>query len=151
MVAAGVNLCRAQSNDSQTITHWGNSVQGVQLSIRITNNIFQVGSSTTVMSVTKNSSTNTIAMDISAPTINFDIVLTNNTGTLYHVTTRIGIRMPGIILKIKPGEEYAQSIPVTFEQEIEPGDYTLKATRQFGMSHGGFELESNSIEVQVIK
>jgi hypothetical protein len=143
---------RAGSGSDQEATNFGKSVQGVQLAITMTNSVFQVGSSSTVASVTTNSSTNTITVDISAPTIHFGVLLTNDTGKLYHVTTRLDIREPGRLVTINPGEEQSESIPVTFGENIEPGDYTLKATRKFSSSDGeDFTLESNSIKVKIIK
>jgi hypothetical protein len=65
---------------------------------------------------------------------------------------------------LKPGEESSESIPVTFGKtrfgdSVEPGNYTLLATRRFGLSmedmiHPGgrqFVLGSNSLKVQVKK
>jgi hypothetical protein len=148
-LAVEVKSCIAQ--DSQTITNWCEAVQGVQLSITMTNNVFDVGSHSVVASVTKNSSTNTIIVDMSAPTVNFDVLLTNDTGKLYHVTTPMMIRGPRKLVAIQPGEESVESIPVTFGENIEPGDYTLKATRTFTLNDKEFTLESNSIKVKVIK
>jgi hypothetical protein len=150
--AAGCYLCLAQSNDPQTITHLGDSVQGVQLSITMTNNIFPVGSSVAVMSATKNLATNDIILNIAVPTLNFDLILSNDAGKLYHVTSRLSIRGSMHQFEtIKPGGESFESIPVTFVENIEPGDYTLKATRHFSMGGRDFELESNSIKVQITK
>jgi hypothetical protein len=138
-----------QAGNSQTITNWGESVQGVQLSITVTNSVFRVGSSAAVASVTKNSSTNVIVVDIFAPTVVFDLLLTSDTGKLYHVTTPMKIRGPRQLVEIKPGEESAESIPMTFGENIEPGDYTLKATRHFSMHGKDFELVSNFLKVQL--
>jgi hypothetical protein len=143
--------CVAQSNNSQIAANWGQSIQGVQLAIMMTNGVFQVGSSSSIVSVTENSSTNAIIVDMSAPTVNFDVLLTNDTGKLYHVTTPMMIRGPRKLVAIQPGEKSVESIPVTFREEIEPGDYTLKATRTFTSNDGDFTLESNSIKVQIIK
>jgi hypothetical protein len=145
-----ISLCVLAIN-SVRAADWGQSVQGVQLAITMTNSVFQVGSSSAVASVTTNSSTNTIIVDISAPTIHFDVLLTNDTGKLYHITTRMDIREPGRLIMINPGEEQNESIPVTFGENIEPGDYTLKATRKFTLNGGKFTLESNSIKVTIIK
>ena len=153
---------RAGSDSDQAATNWGKSVQGVQLSIVMATNVFQVGSSTTVEAVTTNSSTNDIVVDIFAPTIVFDVLLTNSAGKTYHVTTPMPIRGPRHFVTIKPGEKSTESIPVTFGKtrfgdSVEPGNYTLRATRHFSSSkedyiHGGegaFSLESNLIKVQI--
>jgi hypothetical protein len=152
----------AQSIDPPAAAAWGQSVQGVQLSITLATNVFQVGSSATVESVTRNLSTNDIVVDIFAPTAVFDVVLTNSAGKSYHITTPTAIRGPSQFVTIKPGDKSAESIPVTFGQTrfgdtVEPGDYTLFATRHFSYAtqdyvhegQGAFKLESNSLKVRV--
>jgi hypothetical protein len=130
---------------------WGGSVQGIRLSITTTNNVLKIATSTSIESVIKNSSTNAITVDVLAPTIYFDVLLTSDTGKLYHITTPLEIRGPGRLVAINPGEELNESIPVTFGNNIEPGDYTLKATRTFTLNDKEFTLESNSIKVKIIK
>jgi hypothetical protein len=53
-------ICKAQSSDSQTITNWGESVHGVRLSIALTNNVIDVGSTTLVSATIQNLSTNIV-------------------------------------------------------------------------------------------
>ena len=149
-----VAICMVRAGNSQTITNWGHSVQGVQMAITMTNSVFQVGAQAAVLSVTKNLSTEVVKVDISAPTINFDVILTSSTGKLYHVTTPTAIGYPTIFRTINPEEERSESIPVTFGKTrfgdtVEPGDYTLKATRHFSMNGKDFELVSNLLKVQV--
>ncbi len=107
MVVLIGSYCRAQSTNSQAISLWGDGVQGVQgvqLSIAMTNNNVSVGSSATVMSVTRNLATNDIILNIAVPTLNFDLMLSNGAGKLYHVTARLPIRGSMHQLKtIKPG------------------------------------------------
>jgi len=152
----------AQSTGDPAPAAWGPGVQGVQLSISLTNNVFQVGSSATVESVTRNSSTNDVSVDIFAPTDVFDVLLTNRAGKSYHITTPMAIRGFRQFVTIKPGAESSESIPVTFGRArfgdtVEPGDYTLFATRHFSSANedaaqvkeGGFKLESNALTVRV--
>ena len=161
MAIIKANLCIAQPNSPGGAADWGKSVQ---LLISVTNSVFRAGSSATITSVTKNSSTNSIIVDISSPTVNFDVLLANDSGKLYHITTPMMIRKPRHFVTIKPGEESIESIPVTFGKTrfgdtVESGDYTLKATRHFSLSNedylhsseGTFVLESNSIKVQIVK
>jgi hypothetical protein len=54
-------------------------------------------------------------------------------------------------MRIEPGRENIAPMSVTFREEIKPGDYTLKATRNFSSSGGDFTVESNSIKVKVMK
>jgi hypothetical protein len=146
-----VSAHAGSDSGQETNINWGKSVQGVQLSITMTNNVFQISSSSTVESVITNSSTNAITVDISAPTIHFGVYLTNDTGKSYHVTPLLKIREPGRLVTINPDGEQSESIPVIFEDNIEPGNYTLKAKRTFSSSDGNFTLESNSIKVTIIK
>lgn len=151
LAAVGSNICLAQSNNPAKSSDWGTSVHAVQLNITITNRVFRIGSSATVESTTKNSSTNDITIETSYPTVIFDLILTNGTGKTYHVTTPRSIRGPRRLETLKPGQERSESIPATFEENIEPGDYILKAIRHFSSSTGEFALESNSIKVQLTK
>jgi hypothetical protein len=142
----------AQSNDSQTITNWWKSVKGVQLSIAMTTNVFLVGSSAVVTFVTKNSSANAITVFVPASIIDFDIILTNDTGT-YHIIpqpNKSNALLSGSA-PIEPGAEVVESIPVMFREEIKPGDYTLKAIRKFTSNNEHFTCESNPVKVQIIK
>ena len=150
LVFAGGNLCNGQTN-SQSISTWGQSVQGVRLAISMTNNVFRLGTSAGVIAVTKNSSTNAIIVDESAPTMNFDVLLTNDTGKSYHVTTRKMIRSPKKLVSLGFGEESEETVPVTFIEDIAPGDYTLKAVRKFVQNNKNYTLESNAINVSILK
>lgn len=151
-IATGANLCAAQLNDVQSITNWGQSIQGFKLAIKMTNNVFKVGSPSVVTAVFGNSSTNSIIVDLTAPSLNFDAMLTNDTGRLYHIsTTNIILLLPRQLVTIEPGEQSVEDVPVTFGQEIEPGNYSLKAARTFTLNDSEFTLESNSIKVTLTK
>jgi hypothetical protein len=114
-------------------------------------NVFPVGSNSIVRSVTRNSSTNAITVDISAPTVNFDVLLAGDNGKSYHITTPSRIRELRQFVTINPGEERDESIAITFGKNIEAGNYDLKATRDFTSKGREFALESNSIKVTIIK
>jgi hypothetical protein len=151
-VTAGIGQCMAQSSNSQTITNWGQSVQGVQLAISMTNNVFRVGSSSVVESVITNSSVSIITVFGTIPEANSDVVLTSGTGKLYHVTELPGsfsYRLKRKAIQVR--EQQVESIRITFGENIEAGDYTIKAIRKFSLSDRDFTLESNSIKVQIIK
>jgi hypothetical protein len=152
MAAIGANRCMAQSNDSQTITNWGQSIQGVQLAIVMTTNVFSVGSSAVATFVITNSSANTITVTVPVSIVNSDVVLINDTGKIYDLTPHIGaIRMLSAHRQLNPSEEDVESLSVTFGENIEPGDYTLKATRTFTLNEKEYTLESNSIKVTIVK
>src|ERR1035437_1649887 len=147
MFGIGVSLCDAQGGDFTT-TNWGESIQGIQLSIKITTNVFKAGSSATFTAVTRNSSANFITVDATLPVTSFDVILTNNTGEHYHIIkTPSAIGYPTLLKTINHGEESTESIPMTFGETrfgniVEPGDYTLKATRKFTLNDKEYTVES---------
>lgn len=161
MIFMAMNRGLAQSIDSQAITNWGRSVQGVQMAIVTTNDMFQAGSSAVIESLIKNSSTNIITVLDTIRGEYSDAVLVSDTGKCYHVTTRtltFGYRFGRRAVQI--GGQKVEPIALTFGKDIEAGDYKLKAMRKFNM--GGkkftfvtdgkeFTLESNSIKVKVVK
>ena len=147
----GANLSFAQSNGLSEATHWGESVQGVQLSISMTNRVVKTPLSTAITAVTRNSSTNDIRVQISFPMEFFDVVFTNDAGKSYDVITPSLIRGLREFGALKPGEQRSDSIPLTFSEDIEPGDYTLKATRSFTLKGQEFPLVSNSLKVRIVK
>jgi hypothetical protein len=53
------------------------------------------------------------------------------------------------IATLKPGEERIDNIPVTFGENIDPGNYTLKATRSFTVKGEEVKLVSNLLKVQI--
>lgn len=140
-------LCMAQSNESGD-THWGKSVQGVRLSVMMTNNVFLVGSSTVVETVIKNASVDPITIDKSLPLM---VSIKSDKGKSYNVTTRKPVFLPSQPVTIVPGEKSVGSVSVTFEENIDPGDYTLNATQRFQSNNRDFTLESNSIKVTIVK
>ncbi len=152
VLAGGIQATSfAQANGPTEAVEWGKSAQGVQLSIAMTNSVFMTPSSTMVTAATTNSSANEIRIDISFPTVIFDLLLTNNAGKIYHVTTPLNIRGPRRIVTLKPGERRVDFIPTTFPANIELGDYTLTATRSFTFKDETFRLFSNGLRVQMVK
>lgn len=171
MSLVGAKLCMAQSNATAgntngaamlaagrraqqpkvplDATNWGPSVCGVRLLIYMTNSVVKSGSTANVLTVITNGSTNSISLGYTALPSDFDVLLSDGTKTLYHLTSpplslRINQRMV-----IDPGEEDARIIEVTFGEAFQPGDYSLQATRNFGSSEGGFKLESNPLKIQI--
>jgi hypothetical protein len=80
------NLLRVHISPPKT-ANWGKSIQGVQLSITMTNNVFQVGSSTMVESLTTNGSEDPIIVK-SPLELFYDVSIKSESGKLYHVITR---------------------------------------------------------------
>lgn len=159
MLAAALfaNICKAQSNSSQLVTNWGESVNGVQLSISLSNNILAADSSMMVQYRVKNSSTNTIGWGVVNATQGFAVFLMNSTGNNYRLTPEPDTNSEVIDLtyvlyrKVKAGGSYAGSVPIVVGKEIKPGNYQLEAIQSFfiGGKRPRHELVSNLLEVHI--
>lgn len=148
-----VQVVRQSTDAPPDAASWGKPVQGVRLSIAMTNSVVEAGSSITVRPIIRNSSTNAIVLVKIRSWAGFQITLTNGRGQLY---TLYG---PRLIMgggheteTIKPGEQRAWTIPVTVGKNSQPGNCTLTATRSFwvGDQNGGvFNLVSNPVKVEM--
>ena len=151
LIALGIVACRAQSNSSQTSSSRWMDVQGVRMSITLTNDVIEAGSTITLVAVIKNSSTNAIHLGQLWEPADYDVLLTSGAKKVLHLIQEPDISTLNTRLTINPGEQNVRVIPVTFGKSIEPGDYTLSATRRFAFSEVELTLESNSIKVKIIK
>jgi hypothetical protein len=142
------NLDLAQTNDPAQLTTWGRSVQGVQLSIRTTNSVFKGGEEACIETIITNSATNAVLFFRTGRDTDFDVLLTNGSGSGYHLTPRF---ISGSISRviINPTTQIAETIPLTIGTNIEPGDYTLQAYRGFMSNDVDFRVESNPLKVHV--
>ena len=152
MINLGASVCKAQTNNSQKVTNWGESVQGVRMSITMTNKVVKTDSTISLEAVIKDYSTNAIAIEeIFMPGDFFNVALISDTGEKYDLI-KPPIQVRAVTFKtINPGEQCVWSLPVTFGRNIKPGDYTLQATRWFWVKSttNEFKLESNSLKVQI--
>jgi hypothetical protein len=146
------SICYAQPNTFQTITNWGESLNGVHLSINVSTNVIDIGSTAFISAKIQNSSTNTVSMIERNPLTEFDITLSSNSGKKYNLTPDIR-NMPvrrSFTVNLNPGEVQDWRIPVSFGKAIEPGDYLLKAKRNIIATGGnGGALVSNLVKVQI--
>jgi hypothetical protein len=53
------------------------------------------------------------------------------------------------VQQINSGREDIRRITVTFKNNIAPGEYTLEASRVFGMKDHEYKLVSNPIKVRI--
>jgi len=143
VVVFAANLCMAQSNRPVAATNWGKSVQGVRLSIAMTNSVVTMGSSSTILTVVTNASTNAIKVTYTGRPSDFDVVLTSTRGTAFHMIEPAQVETLRTMVEVKSGGQDVRTIGLTFAQP--PGDYTLQATRYFS----GGKLESNLLKVQI--
>jgi hypothetical protein len=154
-----INICAAQLSNAQSIANWGKSTNGVQLSISLTNNILAAGSSSSVQYEVENLSTNTIGWGIVDATQGFDVFLTNNSGKIYFLTPQPDTNSEYesytyvLYYKMKPGEKYKNSVPISISNKIKPGNYQLEAKLHFSIAEKRpihkYELVSNSLEVEI--
>jgi len=155
--------CMAQStnNFGTIIPNGSQSVNEVQLSVTVSNNVISVGSMFSIFVQMKNSSTNTIYMSESSPEEDFSVFLISNSGNVYELTPT-PFRFTRLMrAKLNPGESRDWVIHVGvnryFEppglvatnKNIEPGDYTLQAMRHFSINDNVFKLDSNSLNIQI--
>jgi len=128
-------------------TNWVPGIEGVQLLIYATNATFYRGTTITLVSVIRNGATNAIYLVESTPETDFNLLLTNRMGKVYHLTPLRETR--NMSRTIESAKLAPMSIPVTFGTNIEPGDYTLIATRVFSAHGGNFEVRSNPLKFEL--
>ena len=151
-------FCMGQTNDKTNVFDWGDSVKGIRLSIAMTNLVWQNGASASVSAVTTNSSTNGVEIATNFPGLEFDILIKNQSGKRYHVATPLWYRGPRGFIILEPKSDIIEAIPVTFGKtvtfggnDIDPGEYTLTATRSFTYpgQRDKFYVFSNPLRIQV--
>lgn len=165
IVMLGVGCCFAQTNQLPKLQIWGNNVNGVRLAIYSTNNSLSVDSKENLFAEITNGSTNSITLWITDLRINdFSILLTdasNNVHTVVQPSGAVYVVFPPTI--IHPNENQCWWIPFKIGTEINAGNFTLTATRNFGMgafsfdpaqnklvsSPASYHLESNPVKVHV--
>jgi len=127
-------------------TNWGRPVQDIRMSITMTNNTMDRGSSINVVGVITNSSSRAIRLEIPAY---FDVVLSNDVGKLYHLIPPVLSHTLHGLETIEPGQETVTPISAAVVNNIELGDYSLQVSRRFTSSDGDFKLESNLLKIAV--
>jgi hypothetical protein len=138
-----------QSIASQAESRWGESIQDIRLSITVTNSVVQSGSSGNVIAVITNASKSTIKLLFTGTPADFDLILKNADGKLYHLIPQNVIES-AIPINVDPGKCEITTLTVSFGKNIQPGDYILEATRVFfNVKDEHFELKSNILKVQV--
>jgi hypothetical protein len=155
-------VCFGQNSDVNDLdTNWGKKIQGVQMSITVSNNIIPFGSGFTVFIEIKNSSTNIICMGESSPESDFIVSLTDDSGRMYQITRSPFAFTKMMQEKLNPGQTrnwtlfaevdkyYETPGIIDTKKNVPIGDYTLMATRKFGISNNFFKIESNHLTIQI--
>ena len=163
LVGFWITACAAQPTNISSITFadWGKQIQGVQMSIALTNNVIPYGSSFTIFIEMKNSSTNIICMGESIPETDFIVSLTDDSGRMYQITRSPFAFTRMMQAKLNPGQtrnwtlfaevdkHYETPGIIDTKKNVPIGDYTLMATRKFGISNNFFKIESNHLTIQI--
>jgi hypothetical protein len=138
----------AQSTNSPALT-LGKNIEGVHLSITLSNNLINIGSEFFLYAEIENLSTNPIDLVETGAKTDFDILITNSSGKSYNLTPRVRSNTLRLIIKILPFKNEKWSIPVSIGKDISPGPYKLTASREFGLNHKYFDLMSNPLDIQI--
>jgi hypothetical protein len=149
VIVITANQDLAQTNGPAQLTEWGMSVQGVQLSISITNSVIKAGEQMCIETIITNSATNAIDLSMTGRDTDFDLFLTNGAGRGYSLTSSDYMAGSTFYYTINKTNKFAEKIPLTVGTNVEAGDYTLLAYRRFTLGDGHFRLESNPIKLQV--
>lgn len=130
-------------------------IKDVQLSVTMTTNVFQSGSSSVCKTTLLNLSTNTIKIDPTSPDIQVSelgIFLTDDMGKKYSLTPKYSTLWGSHpIMEIKPGDNFMETNAVTFYVTIKPGHYTLNALQIFTLGGMYCVTEPGHIKVHIIK
>lgn len=143
------NVCDAQSTPANT--NWGQSIQGIRISIGTITNIFSPASIIVVNAQIQNTSTNMVFVHETASWKDFSVWLEDASGKKSILTdnSRAIIEDRNFIKKIRPGEICSWKIRLFLSKETAFGDYTMKATRKITMNGRQFVIESNPLLIQV--
>jgi len=114
----------------------------------MTNSVVESGGSLTIRTIITNASTNDIIIFATGAETDFDILLTNGNGKVYRLSPR---GADGSVFRdgIHPGRQSTENIPVSIAKNVEGGEYTLRACRDFYIKDEKWELESNLLKLQV--
>jgi len=153
-----ISLCIFVLNSTLCWSQTSNNLQviksnDVELSIMLTTNICQAGSSIVCKTTLLNLSTNTIAIDPTSPNSQasqLSIFLVDDTGKKYRLTqyhsTYFGSRP---IVQVKSDHNILETTEVTFDAALKPGEYTINATRLFTVNGAFFRAKANPVKVQI--
>lgn len=150
VMAFGADMCIALRTRDTNGLVWGQAIQGAQMSITVTNTALIRDAPLHVEAVITNSSTNKLVFVRVRGPEDFFLVLNNAAGTESHpIPPPSNYVMSQSYTRMKPGESSLTDIPLTVRKAIKPGNYTLKAVREFSVNHKSYKIESNSLNVQI--
>jgi hypothetical protein len=126
---------------------------GVQLRISVTNTDIVVGSTIIIRAEITNASANAIGVHVTDAREDFEVYLTDNSGSVFKVSREpsgatYGASLP---IPIAPGESHRWRISVAVRKEIEPGDYKLTVAKRVREGEAIVRVESNVLSVRVMQ
>lgn len=159
IILAFFSAILAEKSCAQSNTNWGESVEGMQMSIALSNNVVKVGSTVCLQCLAQNS-TNGIIIIVGDPNLDMQIILADESGKTYDLS-----RFPGGGDRpgrdtggLRSGETEKYIIPISITSNVHPGLYRLKAhlTLRVGTEDSNHKMIfrfpkvfSNSMEVQI--
>jgi hypothetical protein len=140
----------SKASNYQTVTNWGETNCGCQLSIGLDTNVIHASSSVVFHWWIKNSSAGNVLLAGGS----FSLFLTNDLGKTYPIKDASAPDAPPTSRHdANSGEFIVKKERVRFSRDIEPGDYVIKPfTRDIVTADGKTNtLTSNSLKVQIVK
>lgn len=142
------HVCLAQTNSSHITTNRVENANGIYLSISLSNNIVNVGS-TTIKAAIQNLSTNTIGLVEFPGMTDFDVFLINSSGKSFKLTPSKPLSGSRVPVMLKPEESRNWAVPITIGNELKPGEYVINVSRNFNANGKWFVMHSNSLKVSI--
>lgn len=152
----------AQPSRQQADDVWGRPVEGVKMSIAISNSVMAIGTNFSITVKIVNLSTNVVLIGESLPENDFKVSLMTQSGQKTYQLTRNAFAysrfivtnlIPGGIrdwtIRLSLNKYYEPPGFIATEKNIPAGNYTLKAIRKCGTKNGSLNLESNSLKIQI--
>lgn len=141
-------------NQSNETINWGQSVEGVGLSVGLTSLNIKAGTKAVFSIRLKNSSKDvvTIARDEGSGKSAVAIELISESGKSYlltPVTPPVTAVLP--LVKITGGEVCSWELSLPVSKEVESGNYFIKASTKFRTKGRYWQLTSNTVKVRVVE
>ena len=170
-----VATCNAQLTGNSAINHneWGKSVNGIRMSIAVSNSVISVDAELAVSVKMENLSTNIVYIQEFSPESDFEFVLKDNSGKAFQLTQSVWVGMGDNYSPLEPNEihDWILHLPVDryyeptsmtvdghfdfhtqpIKKHFPPGDYTLEATHPMRLSKSETQLEVDSVASNLLK
>jgi hypothetical protein len=147
----------AQTNIAPAAMNWGETICGAALSTGLSNEAIPSGTTVTLNCWIKNDSTNLVVGSSSTASLDFLVILSDNSGLLRQLTDdpykvypnnfQRGSYLGGLIM---PKQTNSCKISLKFDKDIKPGNYKLVTKRRFIIEGKPRELVSNTLKIKVV-